>query len=82
MGLSCAGGHSSCPTWGQAQRRPWENVGLGGPVSEFCSTTDIDWALLTLGGTVPATTWPCPGPRGSRWTWEELAHGRERAGEQ
>lgn len=26
------------------------------------------WALLIPGGTMPATTWLCPGRRGSGWT--------------
>lgn len=43
-------------------------IQAGVPGSEFSSTVGTGWVLLTPGGTKPAATWPCPGPRGRGWT--------------
>ena len=76
------GGTVLTPTPGAGHRRGHRRMKAVGPDSKSCSTVDTGWALLTPGGTMPAATWPCPGPRGRGGPGEELAYGRERAGEQ
>lgn len=65
MGAELCWGAQFSPHPGPGNEEAPGESRLGVPGSEFCSTVGTGWALLTPGGTKPAATWPCPGPRGS-----------------